>query len=513
MRKKQLLLAAFLLLIGTALLSVLSDKGLAATTVDTAKPPAVQGTAPDTGTIEPANHEGPDIGKVLPAWTVFPFAGILLSIALCPLLTPRFWHHHYGKVSAFWALVFAIPFVYVFHRQAVGEILHVYIVDYIPFIILLWALFTIAGGIVVSGSLQGTPAVNTVLLSLGTVLASWVGTTGASMVMIRPVLRANKDRVKKAHVICFFIFLVANIGGGLTPLGDPPLFLGFLHQVPFFWVTIAVFPHVLLSSCLVLVTFFVVDTVFHRREKRRGGLPEADAVKSPLGVEGIYNLLFLGGVVGLVLMSGYWRASAFHLMGVEVTYQNLARDMGILAMGGLSLAVTPWKLREANEFGWGPILEVGKLFAGIFMCIIPAVAILKAGKDGALAPLLAYVTGPGHYFWASGSLSSFLDNAPTYLTFFNMALGQLGMTESMVPLACAIGALSANPEFVGLLKGVSAGSVFMGANTYIGNAPNFMVKSIAEEAGVRMPSFFGYMFKYSIPILIPTFILVTLLLF
>lgn len=511
MRTKQLLLVALLLV--ALLLTVVSDQGVAGAAADTAKPPSVQGTAPDTGAMEPTAHGGPQIGKILPAWTVLPFAGILLSIALCPLLMPRFWHHHYGKVSAFWALAFAVPFVYVFHRQGVVEVLHVYIVDYIPFIILLWALFTIAGGIVVSGSLQGTPAVNTVLLFLGTVLASWVGTTGGSMVMIRPVLRANKHRVRKAHVICFFIFLVANIGGGLTPLGDPPLFLGFLHQVPFFWVTVAVFPHVLLSSCLVLMTFFVVDTVFYRREKRRGGLSETDAEKSPVGVEGLYNLLFLAGVVGLVLMSGYWRAGAFHLMGIEIPYQNLARDLGIVAMGGLSFAVTPRKLRQANEFGWGPILEVAKLFAGIFMCIIPAVAILKAGKEGALAPLLAYVTGPGHYFWASGALSSFLDNAPTYLTFFNMALGQLGMTEGMVPLACAMGALSANPEFVGLLKGVSAGSVFMGANTYIGNAPNFMVKSIAEEAGVRMPSFFGYMFKYSIPILIPTFILVTLLLF
>ena len=510
MRTKQLLLVA---LFFAALLAVVSHQGVAAAAADTAKQPSVQGTAPDTGTMEATAHGGPQIGKILSAWTVFPFVGILLSIALCPLLTPRFWHHHYGKVSAFWALLFAVPFMYVFQRQGVVEILHVYIVDYIPFIILLWALFTIAGGIVVGGSLQGTPAVNTVLLFLGTVLASWVGTTGASMVMIRPVLRANKHRVRQAHVICFFIFLVANIGGGLTPLGDPPLFLGFLHQVPFFWVTVAIFPHVLLSSCLVLMTFFLVDTVFYRKEKRRGGPSEADAEKSRVRIEGLYNLLFLAGVVGLVLMSGYWKADAFDIMGIEIPYQNLARDLGILAMGGLSLAVTPWKLRQANEFGWGPILEVAKLFAGIFMCIIPAVAILKAGKEGALAPLLAYVTGPGHYFWASGALSSFLDNAPTYLTFFNMALGQLGMTEGMVPLACAMGALSANPEFVGLLQGVSAGSVFMGANTYIGNAPNFMVKSIAEEAGVRMPSFFGYMFKYSIPILIPTFILVTLVFF
>jgi Na+/H+ antiporter NhaD/arsenite permease-like protein len=239
----------------------------------------------------------------------------------------------------------------------------------------------------------------------------------------------------------------------------------------------------------------------------------ADEEKVPVRIDGFYNLIFLAGVIGLVLMSGYWQAGQFHLMGIEVSYQNVVRDLGIAAMGCMSLAVTPWKLREANEFGWAPIVEVAKLFAGIFMTIIPALATLKAGSEGALAPLLAYVRGPAHYFWASGSVSSFLDNAPTYLTFFNMALGKSGMTEAMVPLALAMGAGPVGPEFVGLLKGVSAGSVFMGANTYIGNAPNFMVKSIAEEAGVRMPSFFGYMVKYSIPILIPVFILVSIVFF
>jgi Na+/H+ antiporter NhaD/arsenite permease-like protein len=507
--KKQLLLVAALVLVVTALVPVCPADAIAGTGG------TPSGAEPLTGAPEARAHQGPEIGKVLPAWTVLPFAGILLSIALCPLLMPRFWHHHYGKVSAFWALVFALPFIYVFALVAVSEILYVYLIDYIPFIILLWALFTIAGGIVVTGSLPGTPLVNTVMLLIGTVLASWVGTTGASMVMIRPVLRANKNRVRKAHIICFFIFLVANIGGGLTPLGDPPLFLGFLHRVPFFWVTTAILPHVVLTSLIVLGTFYVVDTAYYRREKAKHTLPGATAQAGQMAVtiDGIYNFIFLAGVVGLVLMSGYWKAGHFTVMGVEVEYQNVVRDVGIFAMGGFSLVVTPWKLRQANEFGWEPILEVAKLFAGIFMTIIPAVAILKAGKEGALAPLLVYVKGPADYFWASGSLSSFLDNAPTYLTFFNMALGKLGMTETMVPLACAMGAASANPGFVGLLKGVSAGSVFMGANTYIGNAPNFMVKSIAEEAGVRMPSFFGYMFKYSIPILMPTFILVTFIFF
>jgi Na+/H+ antiporter NhaD/arsenite permease-like protein len=512
--RKQLVLAVVLLMV-SAPLTVVSDQALAAAAAASAGSPVVRSTALEAGTLEPADHGGSEIGKVLPAWTVLPFVGILLSIALCPLLTPRFWHHHYGKTSAFWALVFAVPFIYVFNLAAVSAILHVYLIDYIPFIVLLWALFTIAGGIVVTGSLPGTPAVNTVMLLIGTVLASWVGTTGASMVMIRPVLRANRNRVRKAHIICFFIFLVANVGGGLTPLGDPPLFLGFLHRVPFFWVTTAILPHVALTCLIVLGTFYLVDRAYYRRERAKPPVPAATAQTGPKAVtiDGIYNFLFLAGVVGLVLMSGQWKAGHFMVMGVEVEYQNVVRDLGIVAMGGLSLVVTPWRLRRANEFGWAPILEVAKLFAGIFMCIIPAVAILKAGKEGALAPLLAYVNGPVDYFWASGSLSSFLDNAPTYLTFFNMALGKLGMTEATVPLACAKGALSAHPQFVGLLKGISAGSVFMGANTYIGNAPNFMVKSIAEEAGVRMPSFFGYMFKYSLPILIPIFILVTLILF
>ena len=203
--------------------------------------------------MEAAAHA---IGPSLSVWTIIPFAGILLSIALCPLLTPHFWHHHFGKVSAFWALLFALPFLYVYQGVAFYVILHIFLIDYIPFIILLWGLFTISGGIVLKGSLKGTPAVNTVMLLIGTVLASWVGTTGASMVMIRPVLRANKQRVKKAHIICFFIFLVANIGGSLTPLGDPPLFLGFLHNVPFFWVTTHILPHMLVASLILLALFY-----------------------------------------------------------------------------------------------------------------------------------------------------------------------------------------------------------------------------------------------------------------
>ncbi|MBW2649157.1 MAG: sodium:proton antiporter, partial [Deltaproteobacteria bacterium] len=314
---------------------------------------------------EAAAHGGRDIGTELSIWTVLPFVGILLSIALCPLLMPHFWHNHFGKVSAFWALLFAVPFLLTYHNVALYHILHIYLIDYIPFIILLWGLFTIAGGIVVSGSLKGTPAVNTVMLLIGTILASCVGTTGAAMVMIRPVLRANKDRLKKTHVVCFFIFLVANIGGSLTPLGDPPLFLGFLHNVPFFWVTANILPHMLTASGILLILFFILDTFYYRKEKGNveGGPKEE---KIPLKIEGIINFVFLAGVVSLVLMSGYWRPGHLTISGVRLEYQSVLRDLGIITMGVLSLVFTSKALREANDFSWFPIVEVAKLFAGIF---------------------------------------------------------------------------------------------------------------------------------------------------
>jgi len=460
-----------------------------------------------------AHHSGPSIGTILPVWTTIPFVGILLSIALCPLMVPHFWHSHFGKLSAFWAVVFAVPFLFAYQGVAVYEIIHIYLIDYFPFIILLLGLFTISGGIVVRGSIKGTPLMNTIMLLIGTILASWVGTTGAAMVMIRPILCANKNRVKKVHVICFFIFLVANIGGSLTPLGDPPLFLGFIHNVPFFWVTKAILPHMLLASIILLVLFFFFDTYHYRKEKDHMKEGEPEEEKVSLKIEGLYNFLLLGGVIGLVLMSGYWKAGHFNVLGVHVQYQNLLRDVGILLLGVISLVVTPKSLREANEFSWFPIIEVAKLFAGIFMTIIPALAILKAGSDGALAGLITMVKDPYHYFWVTGILSSFLDNAPTYLTFFNLALGKLGLTEAMVPAALAVKTVTANPVFISYLKAISVGAVFMGANTYIGNAPNFMVKSIAEEAGINMPSFFGFMIKYSIPILVPIFIIVTFIFF
>lgn len=447
--------------------------------------------------------EETDLGEMLPLWSGIPFVGILLSIALCPLFFPHFWHHHFGKVSAFWAAVLAIPFLYAYGESAWEAILHIYLLDYFPFIILLWALYTVSGGILLKGRLLGTPLVNTGLLALGTFLASWMGTTGAAMLLIRPFLRANKHRKNRTFMVCFFIFLVANIGGSLTPLGDPPLFLGFLHSVPFFW-TMNILPHMLVCVAVLLTVYFVMDWLMYQKED---SVPSSGE-KEPLRLVGSYNFIFLLGVIGAVLMSGLADWGHVPVLGIPVEVQGLVRDALLIAMGALSLIFTPWSVRQDNEFTWHPIQEVAYLFAGIFMTMIPCLAILKAGEAGAAAFLTRAVQEPMHYFWITGSLSSFLDNAPTYLTFFSSALGKFyaGMPE---PEAVAL-LIRDNPLY---LEAISAGAVFFGAFTYIGNAPNFMVRSIAEEAGTPMPSFFGYMFLYSCTLLLPTFALVTWIFF
>jgi Na+/H+ antiporter NhaD/arsenite permease-like protein len=454
-----------------------------------------------------ASEGGAAIGARLPLASILPFAGVLLSIALFPLIAPRFWHRHYPKVTAFWALVFAVPFLFAYRGMALEQILHVYIVDYIPFLLLLASLFVASGGILLRGSPAGTPRVNTALLAIGTLLASWIGTTGAAMLMIRPVLRANAGRRHRVHTICFFIFLVANVGGALTPLGDPPLFLGFLHGVPFFW-TLRLLPHTGFVTLCLLAAHHVLDTVLHRREARERPDAAAPTPREPLRIEGAANLICLAGILGAVLLSGIWRAGTVRVLGVPREVAGLVRDGLLLALIAVSLRVTPARTRAANDFTWGPIREVAILFAGIFMTILPAIAILRAGSEGALAGWLASVERPAHYFWVTGGLSSFLDNAPTYLTFFNSELGKFyaGMPESEAVRAL----LREKPIF---LEAISAGAVFMGANTYIGNAPNFMVRAIAEEAGVRMPSFLGYMLRYSIPFLIPIFLATTWIFF
>jgi len=325
-------------------------------------------------------------------------------------------------------------------------------------------------------------------------------------------LRANGWRRHKVHVIVFFIFLVANIGGSLTPLGDPPLFLGFLHGVPFFWVTRALLPHMLLVVGILLAVFWAVDTYWYRKEEEP---PPDDGKGEGISVQGAHNLIFLLGVMGGVIFSGSVKLDALTVYGhVYVELQNLLKDGFLILMGLLSLRTTARVIRERNEFGWFPIQEVAYLFAGIFMTIIPALAILQVGTHGALAGLIEFVKTPMHYFWVTGGLSSFLDNAPTYLTFFNTALGSFGQPETAVPgMLGYLGETARNTHFIRDLTAISAGAVFMGAMTYIGNAPNFMVKSIAEEAGIPMPSFFGFMVKYSLPILVPVFVIVTLVFF
>lgn len=445
---------------------------------------------------EGAPHlDGGQLGLI---WVV-PFAGILLSIAIFPLVAGEFWHHHFGKISAFWALSFLVPFAIFFGLNlTIYEIIHVGLLEYIPFIILLLSLFTVAGGVRVTGTLRGTPEMNTGILFLGTIIASWMGTTGAAMLLIRPILNANENRKHKVHVVVFFIFLVANIGGSLTPLGDPPLFLGFLKGVSFFWPTTHMLVPMILVSVLLLILFYGLDRYFWAKEDEAvKAVPDSDGQK--IGLEGKVNILLLAGVVGAVLLSGVWKPGiSFEIYHVHWDLQNIVRDALLLGIAYLSWLVTSQESRLANGFSWFPILEVAKLFAGIFLTIIPAIAILKAGTDGALSQVVSAVsTETGEpvnmaYFWLTGILSSFLDNAPTYLVFFNTAGGDA--QELMGPMA-------------NTLLAISAGAVFMGANTYIGNAPNFMVKAIAEERGIPMPSFFGYMI-WSGLILIPIFVLV-----
>jgi Na+/H+ antiporter NhaD/arsenite permease-like protein len=432
-------------------------------------------------------------------WGV-PFAGVLLSIALVPLLAPAFWHHHFGKVSAAWALVFLLPFaVVVGPGVAWASVVHALVAEYIPFIILLTALFTVAGGIFVRGNLHGSPALNTGLLGIGAVLASFMGTTGASMLLIRPLIRANDNRKHQVHVVVFFIFIVSNVGGSLTPLGDPPLFLGFLKGVEFFWTMTHIWRETLFLLLALLGVFFVIDWWLYRhREEIQPRDPTPDTAR--IGFDGAKNFLLLGVIVALVLMSGLWNSSVvFSLWGTEVGLPGLLRDVGLIVVTLVSLRLTPSSVHESNQFSWGPMQEVAKLFAAIFLTIIPVIAMLKAGVDGPFGAVVKAVTNadgtpnPAMYFWATGLLSSFLDNAPTYLVFFNTAGGDPQvLMNALAPTLVAI----------------SAGAVFMGANTYIGNAPNLMVKAIAEDRGVRMPSFFGYML-WSVGILVPLFALIT----
>ncbi|TAH68943.1 MAG: sodium:proton antiporter [Rhodopseudomonas palustris] len=445
------------------------------------------------GVAQAAELDGAALGWV---WGM-PFAGILLSIALGPLLFPKIWHTHYGKIAAGWALLTLLPITLVYGWQtALAAAIHALLGEYLSFIVLLFALFTVSGGILVTGTMRGTPLLNTMLLALGTVFASLIGTTGAAMVLIRPLIRANIGRQHNVHVIVFFIILVANVGGALSPLGDPPLFVGFLRGVDFFWPLQQLWPQTLIVAGILLTVFFLLDLWFARREPRSSTRPE------PLGFRGGINFVLIAAIIAMILLSAEWQPGiVFDVYGTKVALQNLVRDVALVLIALLSLWLTADEHRSANDFAWEPIREVAKLFAGIFIAIIPVLAMLGAGKHGLFAPLLEVVTAPDGtprevpYFWMTGLLSAVLDNAPTYLVFFELAGGHAA--ELTGPLAGTLGA-------------ISMGAVYMGALTYIGNAPNFMVYAIATERGIKMPGFFGYALWAS-AVLIPLFLLLTYL--
>ncbi len=406
------------------------------------------------------------LARSLPLWSVVPFLGFLLAIALVPPFAPRFWANHHGKVS----LAFGAPVAAWFLFAAPGALVHA-ATEYASFIILLGSLFTVSGGILLKGTVRGTPAANCALLGAGALAANVFGTTGASMLLIRPLLRANAHRRDAGRAVVFFIFVVANVGGLLTPIGDPPLFLGYLRGVPFFWTAANLWHFWLLGTGLVIAVFYVLDRRAWRREGAPGEVPASES--APFSVEGKGNFLLLVVVVAAVFIPAPWRETTMAAAAI------------------VSVWTTPARIRAQNEFTYRPILEVAAIFGGIFATMMPALLVLgaRAGEIG--------VTAPWQFFWATGALSSVLDNAPTYLAFLALAQGLGGPAD--------VAGVSAP-----LLRAISAGAVFMGASSYIGNAPNFMIKAIAEGAGVRMPSFLGYA-GYAAVVLLPVFALVAVL--
>ena len=453
--------------------------------------------------------ESLELGAVLPLWSCIPFLGMLLSIAIFPLVNDAWWETHKQYAVIFWSLLFVIPFAVVFGVETAAEqVMESVIGDYLTFIVLLFGLFCVAGNIALEGDLVGSPRVNVIFLLIGTLLSSWIGTTGASMVMIRPLIRANRWRVRKKQIIVFFIFLVSNIGGCLTPVGDPPLLMGFMRGVSFFW-SLSLFPIMAFNVVVLLVIFYFLDRNAYRKDLREGNRPEINVQSTSLHVDGLHNILFIFMIVGAVILSGVLPSVSLfqdaagetlgiHIIGeVTLTYPAIIECVIILLAAFLSFKTTPKAVRLSNHFSWEAIQEVAILFIGIFITMIPALLILNTrGADLGL-------TEPYQMFWITGALSSFLDNTPTYLVFLTTA-GTLGATTG---IATSLGIIGTK-----ILMAISCGAVFMGANTYIGNAPNFMVRSIAEENGIVMPSFFGYLW-WSLRFLIPVFLLDMVLFF
>lgn len=442
-------------------------------------------------------------------WFCIPFAGLLLCIAILPLVKSEWWEAHQPHAVVFWSLLFIIPYAAANGAGMAAEtVLECIVNDYLTFIILLFGLFCVAGNITMSGDLAGSPRINVGLLALGTLLSSWIGTTGASMLMIRPIIKMNSWRRRRRHIIVFFIFMVSNLGGCLTPIGDPPLLMGFMRGVPFFW-SLHLLPIMLFNMVILLFVFYRIDMRAYRADIAGGLKPDISKPGTEIKIRGAHNLIFLVMIVAAVILSGTLPGMAafqdasgnvrgLHLFReVTLTYPAMIEIAMILLAAWLSFKTTDASIRRENHFTWGAIREVAVLFVGIFITMQPALMLLKANgsKLG--------ITEPFQMFWATGLLSSFLDNTPTYLVFLTTA-GSLRFAEGM---ATALGTVP-----IKMLEAISTGAVFMGANTYIGNAPNFMVKSIADENGIRMPSFFGYLL-WSFGILIPVFILDTIVFF
>ena len=467
--------------------------------------PLLANEAPEAG------HAPEKLGDLMNVAAVAPFAALLLCIALFPLLNPHWWEHNRNKgiIVAVLGLP-VIAYLLSFGHHGLHAMEHTG-KDYVSFLMLLGSLFIISGGIYVRGALHGSPVINTLFLGLGACIASFIGTTGASMLLIRPLLRANERRSQVAHVVVFFIFVVSNCGGLLTPLGDPPLFLGFLTGVPFEW-TLRLAPQWAVVNISLLVLFFIWDSIAIHREASTPEQEEAletPVTKEPFGIEGKHNFLGLLAIVAIIYCCGQGYGNSFFqklLPGKGETWPFGVQETLMALTALVCYSLTSGTTREKNRFGLGPIIEVAVLFAGIFITMIPALAILNV-KGGSLG-----VDTPAEFFWASGILSSFLDNAPTYLTFAATACGMYGIN---VEEGRFMHHFLNHPEAATtakILAAISCGSVFMGANTYIGNGPNFMVKAIAEENNVKMPGFFGYML-YSGGILIPIFIMITFLFF
>lgn len=438
-----------------------------------------------------------------------PFAGLLLCIAVMPLLKPEWWEKNQAWAVIAWSLLFIIPSIVMNGTGSTVEtVLECIINDYLTFIVLLFGLFCVSGNITLEGNLAGSPAVNALFLAFGTLLSSCIGTTGASMLLVRPMIKMNSWRKRKSQIMIFFIFMISNMGGTLTPIGDPPLLMGFMRGVPFFW-SIHLFPILLFNMALLLFIFFFVDRNRYRKDIAEGLHPDISKPGVELKIEGLHNIIFLVMIVAAVILSGTlpslpaFQDAAGNVLGITIfesvrlTYPAMIEIAIILLAAFLSFKTTNVKIRTQNHFTWGAIKEVAVLFIGIFVTMQPALAVLKE-----MGPNLG-VSEPFEMFWATGLLSSFLDNTPTYLVFLTTA-GTLGFTSGIVT---TVGTIT-----VRILMAISCGAVFMGANTYIGNAPNFMVKSISDENGIRMPSFFGYM-GWSLAILVPVFIVDTLVFF